>query len=171
MIDRTKDLLIEAAALSLKKFPPRVVTITQDKAQLEQLYPKGDGGKLNVQAVHEEIDLNAVLEQSFAAGQGVITLSASMTDQEILTLIKGACTWSKCKAFQVIPPKVEIEPRDWSQLKPFTCPYCGSATPEADELVLDAWGHFHCAVEECGARLQLHDSGRAIGYINCTPES
>lgn len=54
--------------------------------------------------------------------------------------------------------------------KPFTCPYCGCSTPEGDELVLDAWGHFHCVDEECGARLRLDDSGRAIGYINRTPE-
>lgn len=125
---------------------------------------------------YEEIDLKTVLEQSFAAGQGVVTLSASMTDTQILTLIKGACSWSKGKAFQVIPPQAitpqdEARPRDWSQLKPFTCPYCGSPTPDEDELVLDAWGHFHCLEEECGARLQLDDSGRAIGYINRPPES
>ncbi|MNJ40262.1 hypothetical protein D3C77_351540 [compost metagenome] len=56
---------------------------------------------------YEEIDLKTVLEQRFAAGQGVVTLSASMTDEQILTLIKGACTWSKGKAFQVIPPRAE----------------------------------------------------------------
>jgi len=65
---------------------------------------------------------------------------------------------------------MEIE----GQLKPFTCPYCGCPTPEGDDLVLDAWGYFHCdgedAGEECGARLRLDDSGRAIGYINRTPE-
>lgn len=55
----------------------------------------------------EEIDLKAVLEQRFAAGLGVLALSASMTDGQILTLIKGACTWSKGKAFQVIPPQPE----------------------------------------------------------------
>jgi len=58
--------------------------------------------------------------------------------------------------------------------KPFTCPYCGCPTPEGDGLVLDAWGYFHCdgedAGEECGARLRLDDSGRAIGYINRTLE-
>lgn len=57
------------------------------------------------------------------------------------------------------------------QLKLFTCPYCGCPTPEGDELVLDAWGHFHCVDEECGARLRLDDSGRAIGYINRPHES
>lgn len=55
----------------------------------------------------EEIDLKAVLEQSFAEGLGVLALSASMTDGQILTLIKGACAWSKGKAFQVIPPPSE----------------------------------------------------------------
>lgn len=67
---------------------------------------------------YEEIDLKTVLEHCFAAGQGVVTLSASMTDEQILTLIKGACTWSKGKAFQVIPPRVELSGTDAS--KPFT---------------------------------------------------
>jgi|GEM_PF-2166191 len=62
---------------------------------------------VTVEADHEEIDLKSVLGQRFAAGQGVVTLSASMTDEQILTLIKGACTWSKGKAFQVIPPQTE----------------------------------------------------------------
>ena len=56
---------------------------------------------------HDEIDLTSVLEQRFAAGQGVVTLSPSMTYEQILTLIKGACTWSNGKAFQVIPPPAE----------------------------------------------------------------
>ncbi|PUA41506.1 hypothetical protein C5U62_31565 [Pseudomonas protegens] len=56
---------------------------------------------------YEEIDLKTVLEQRFAAGQGVITLSASMTDEQILTLIKSACIWSKGKVFQIIPPHPE----------------------------------------------------------------
>ncbi|WP_449122215.1 hypothetical protein [Pseudomonas viridiflava] len=56
---------------------------------------------------YEEIDLRTVLEQRFAAGQGVVTLSASMTDEQILALIKGGCSWSKGKSFQVIPPRTE----------------------------------------------------------------
>lgn len=36
MTDKSKDVFAEAAALSLKKFPPRLVTITQDKSQLER---------------------------------------------------------------------------------------------------------------------------------------
>jgi hypothetical protein len=55
----------------------------------------------------DEIDLKAVLEQSFEEGLGVLALSVSMTDAQILTLIKGACAWSKGKAFQVIPPQPE----------------------------------------------------------------
>lgn len=55
MTDKTKDVFADAAALSLKKFPPRLVTITQDKSQLEWLYPKGGDGKstsgTNAQAV------------------------------------------------------------------------------------------------------------------------
>lgn len=45
MIDTTKDVFAEAAELALKKFPPRLVTITQDISQLESLYPKGGDGK------------------------------------------------------------------------------------------------------------------------------
>lgn len=52
---------------------------------------------------YEDIELKKVLEQSFAAGHGVVTLSASMTDEQILMFIKSACTWSNGKAFQVIP--------------------------------------------------------------------
>lgn len=42
------DVFAEAAAIALEKFPPRSVTITQDKAQLERLYPKGGDGKSTV---------------------------------------------------------------------------------------------------------------------------
>ncbi|POP83765.1 hypothetical protein CXB38_00275 [Pseudomonas syringae] len=54
---------------------------------------------------YEEIDLNTVLEQRFEAGQGVVTLSPSMTDEQILKLVKPACTWSQGKAFQIVPPR------------------------------------------------------------------
>lgn len=49
MTDKPKDVFAEAAALGLKKFPPRLVTITQDKAQLERLYPKGGDGKSTIE--------------------------------------------------------------------------------------------------------------------------
>jgi len=101
----TTDIFAEAAALALSKVPPRFVTITQDRSQLEQLYPKGGDGKSTLESDYEEINITAVLEQRFAVGQGVVTLSASMTDEQMLTLIKSACTWSKGKAFQVIPPQ------------------------------------------------------------------
>lgn len=58
---------------------------------------------------NEDIELKTMLEQVFAAGQGVVTLSVNMTDEQILTLIKGACTWSKVKVFQVIPPQAQLE--------------------------------------------------------------
>ncbi|NWD57147.1 hypothetical protein HX878_20665 [Pseudomonas veronii] len=61
---------------------------------------------------HEDIELKEVLEQSFAAGHGVVTLLASMTDEQILTLIKSACTWSKGKAFQVIPSQPKAVARN-----------------------------------------------------------
>lgn len=68
---------------------------------------------------YEEIDLKTVLEQRFAAGQGVVTLSASMTDEQILTLIKGACIWSKGKAFQVIAPQSVIPEEIDAQMRPY----------------------------------------------------
>jgi len=48
-----------------------------------------------------EINFKTVMEQRFATGQGVVMLSPSMTDEQILTLIKSASSWSKGKAFQV----------------------------------------------------------------------
>lgn len=65
---------------------------------------------------YEEIDLKTALEQRFAAGQGVVTLSASMTDEQILTLIKGACTWSKGKAFQVITKSTYVSEQRVAEL-------------------------------------------------------
>ena len=49
-----------------------------------------------------DIELNVLLEERFSTGQGVIQLAPGMTDAQILTLIKVACSWSKGKAFQVI---------------------------------------------------------------------
>ncbi len=91
MTDKPKDVLMieesmktdvfaEEVALSLKHFPPRFVTVTQSMADL-----------------------------GFAEGKGVIALSAGMTNEQIVTLIKAACTWSKGKAFVVVPPKPESE--------------------------------------------------------------
>lgn len=39
MTDKPKDVFAEAAALSLKKFPPRIVTISQSKADFERIDP------------------------------------------------------------------------------------------------------------------------------------
>lgn len=39
MTDKPKDIFAEAAALSLKMFPPRIVTITQSKADFERIDP------------------------------------------------------------------------------------------------------------------------------------
>ena len=54
MTDKTKDVFGEAAALALKKFPPRLVTITQDKSQLERIYPVADVSQLKGLHVDEE---------------------------------------------------------------------------------------------------------------------
>mgnify|MGYP001761616337 CR=1 FL=1 len=42
------------------------------------------------------------------------------------------------------------------------CPLCGC--PVLDDAVLDEWNYFHCSEHECGARLNLDESGRARGY-------
>lgn len=67
---------------------------------------------------HQEIDFKTVLAQSFATGQGVILLSASMTDEQILSLIKSACVWSNGKAFQVVQRIYPVA--DTSQLEGLT---------------------------------------------------
>lgn len=61
--------------------------------------------RANGETESPEVDLKAVLEERFSAGQGVVNLAANMTDEQILALIKSACSWSKGKAFQVIPPR------------------------------------------------------------------
>lgn len=50
--------------------------------------------------------LNKLIIERFAAGGGVLTLSQSMTDEQILKLIKLACIWSQGKSFQVVPPNI-----------------------------------------------------------------
>lgn len=69
------------------------------------IYGKKTKRAVSMEFDYEEIDLKTKLEQRFAAGHGFVTLSSSMTDEQILTLIKSACTWSKGQAFQVIPPQ------------------------------------------------------------------
>lgn len=56
MTDKSKDVFADAAALVLKRFPPRVITITQDRAELERLYPKGGDGKSTQPVIPEDID-------------------------------------------------------------------------------------------------------------------
>jgi len=51
-----------------------------------------------------DINLNELMIERFSAGEVVVTLSRSMTDEQILKLVKLACTWSQGKAFQVVPP-------------------------------------------------------------------
>lgn len=48
MKDKEQDVFAQAAAQMNKAFPPIVQTITQDKAELERLYPKGGDGKLSI---------------------------------------------------------------------------------------------------------------------------
>ncbi len=57
---------------------------------------------------YDEIDLNQVMQERFSAGLGVLTLSPSHTDAQILQLIKSACRWSQGAAFQVVPPPAKV---------------------------------------------------------------
>lgn len=52
-----------------------------------------------------DINLNELMKERFSAGEGVVTLSPSMTDEQILKLVKLACTWSQGKSFQIVPPR------------------------------------------------------------------
>ncbi|WP_277594427.1 hypothetical protein [Pseudomonas chlororaphis] len=56
-----------------------------------------------------ELEQRFALEEVFAAGQGVVTISPDMTDQQMLVLIKSAFLWSKGKAFKVVPPAYKPE--------------------------------------------------------------
>lgn len=51
-----------------------------------------------------EVDMDEVLRERFAAGQGVLQLSSDMTDEMILLSVKHAVSLSDGKAFVVIPP-------------------------------------------------------------------
>lgn len=51
-----------------------------------------------------EISINELMKARFAAGHGVVTLAPTMTDEQILQMVKLACVWSQGKAFSVIPP-------------------------------------------------------------------
>lgn len=52
-----------------------------------------------------DINLHELMKERFTAGEGVVTLSPSMTDDQILKLLKLACTWSQGKAFKIVPPR------------------------------------------------------------------
>lgn len=51
-----------------------------------------------------QISMTKQMTEQFSAGAGVVSLSASMTDEQILQMIKLACGWSQGKAFMVVPP-------------------------------------------------------------------
>lgn len=51
-----------------------------------------------------EVDMDEVLRERFAAGQGVLQLLPDMTDQMLLLVVKQAVSLSDGKAFVVIPP-------------------------------------------------------------------
>lgn len=51
-----------------------------------------------------DVNFNKAMIERFAAGGGVLTLSPTMSDDQILKLVKLACSWSQGKVFQVVPP-------------------------------------------------------------------
>lgn len=53
-----------------------------------------------------EVDMDAVLRERFAVGQGVIQLLTDMDDQMIASIIKHAVSLSEGKAFIVVPPQM-----------------------------------------------------------------
>ncbi|MBP7824827.1 MAG: hypothetical protein KA011_06430 [Pseudomonas sp.] len=73
MTDENKDVFAEAAALSLKKFPPRLVTITQDKSQLERLYSK-------------DSDANSTLGEDIQAAEPVWYVEERQLDGDWLAI-------------------------------------------------------------------------------------
>jgi len=54
-------------------------------------------------------DTNLVeqIKKRFAAGEGVVTLSPSMADEQILKLINLACRGSEGQSFQVVLPRTD----------------------------------------------------------------
>ena len=53
-----------------------------------------------------EIDIDDVLREKFASGQGVIQLQPDMTDDMLLAIIKHGVSLSAGKSFLVIPASV-----------------------------------------------------------------
>ena len=53
-----------------------------------------------------EIDIDDVLREKFASGQGVIQLQPDMTDDMLLAIIKHGVSLSAGKPFLVIPTSV-----------------------------------------------------------------
>lgn len=53
---------------------------------------------------HPEVDIRDVLRDRFSTGQGLIQLSSSMADKEMLVVVKLAISHSNGKTFTVIPP-------------------------------------------------------------------
>jgi hypothetical protein len=73
-----------------------------------------------------DMDLNGALADRFSAGEGVVNLSPSMSDEHVLTLIKLACKWSKGRAFQVVQSGYPVA--DVSQLKELNLGHQSRAT-------------------------------------------
>lgn len=72
MKDKEQDVFAQAAAQMHKAFPPIVQTVTQAKADLERLYPKGGDGKsttVKMQTTTGE-DVQMVLAENAGSGKG-----------------------------------------------------------------------------------------------------
>lgn len=85
MKDNEQDVFAQAAAQMHKTFPPRVQTVTQDKAELERLYPKGgDGNSVegNRPMIEPRYSLDFTLDQLDELQTALETVSASEADPE-----------------------------------------------------------------------------------------
>lgn len=65
------DLFAKAAVQMNEAFPPGVETATQDRADLERLYPKGGDGKSSAINTDEKIDLKTVVKDQNGTLEGL----------------------------------------------------------------------------------------------------
>ena len=72
MKDKEQDVFVQAAAQMHKAFPPIVQTVTQAKADLERLYPKGGDGKSTTVKMQTSTgeDVQVVLAENAGSGKG-----------------------------------------------------------------------------------------------------
>lgn len=101
-----------------------------------------------------------------------LILEVAVASAEIVTNNEADAEQAKYKATVISVDEAHRAPQFSNEGKAGEsdgCPFCGSPAP--DEIVLDQWGYFHCAEEECHARLNLNEGGRLKGYSSELPNS